>query len=99
MKAKQIFSYILLFALLSIKVSSFHVFSHLESEDTEIENCFLCEVTLAHQQEALIAPSIVAIKAVTILNPTTPLQLMQIKLSNFYYFFRHTSRPPPISFV
>jgi hypothetical protein len=99
MKTKQIFTYILLFTLLSFKVSTFHVFSHSESEETEIENCFLCEVTLAHQQEVFTTPATIDFNVEQITPITNPPSIKTVESSTFYLFFRHTSRPPPACLV
>ncbi|OQD42932.1 hypothetical protein BUL40_07505 [Croceivirga radicis] len=99
MKTKQIFTYILLFTLLFFKVSTFHVFSHSENEETEIENCILCEVTFAQQQEVLIAPTTIDFKVESFTAISIPLPIQTEVPSTSYFYFRHTSRPPPARFA
>ncbi|TKD66155.1 hypothetical protein [Flavobacterium sp. ASW18X] len=99
MKAKQIFTYVLLFTLFTFKVSSFHVFSHTDNEDTEIENCLLCEVALTDQQEVFFVPSSLEIETLAVSITFTSLSIKPAKAFSSFYFYKHTSRPPPKSLV
>lgn len=42
----------LLFTLILLKVSSFHVYTHHDSASNDIENCAFCELAIENQQTA-----------------------------------------------
>lgn len=83
-------------ALILIKVSGFHAYSHLhEDSDIAIENCSSCELAVEQQQDDFIAPEILELDVV---NTSYSLKVANVGYVSFTltsepsYFF---SRPPP----
>ncbi|MDT0607453.1 hypothetical protein [Croceitalea rosinachiae] len=82
--------------LMFIKVSSFHVYSHVgHDDDTSIENCSSCELAIEHQQTAFIAPATISLEKKLIGEDFSAVETyyqsftLQIASSDFF------SRPPP----
>lgn len=83
-------------ALMLIKVSSFHVYSHIgEDSDTTIENCGSCELAIEQQQNEFTAPTTVHFQKLCITFGTKKI------VSNYQVFTIEVvpsdflSRPPP----
>jgi len=84
-------------ALMFIKVSGFHVYSHLDDDHSSIEKCASCELAIEQQQSVFTAPVLIHFQEVIILEDATSAVfeeqslVLQATLSDFF------SRPPPIT--
>lgn len=96
---KDIFKIVSLFsfvALMFIKVSGFHVYSHSDSDsDSAIENCISCELAIEQQQNAFTTPVLIDFQEVIIIEAITSVTFKEQSIvlkdipSDFF------SRPPP----
>lgn len=91
----KITALVIFVALMFIKVSSFHVYSHLDEETDLIENCSSCELAIENQQSPqldtadcsyTITIGQIAVELV-VLQPETIISQSQSRLL--------FSRPPP----
>ena len=83
-------------ALMFIKVSGFHVYSHSDSDsDSAIENCVSCELAIEQQQNAFTTPVLIDFQEVIIIEAITSVTSKEQSFilrkipSDFF------SRPPP----
>ncbi|WP_407943379.1 DUF2645 family protein [Maribacter spongiicola] len=96
---KSIFTYFsvfILFCLMLIKVTSFHVYSHDDNSVDTIENCSICDMAVQSQNSEftfvailllILLPFIFFIK-----KKLTPLVL---EAPSFYFRYVTFGRPPP----
>lgn len=85
-----------LFALMVLKVSSFHVYTHQDNTQDSVENCAICDLAIENQNQDLIYPT----QQVT-LSPTgvylvyeQPV-LKNLVVPSFFLRNRFFGRPPP----
>lgn len=80
-----------------IKVSSFHVYDHLnENDSNKIENCSICDiVSLNQQNQFLISPEIIASNADLIFAPYQANYKTTQNSTDSGAVFIYFSRPPP----
>ncbi len=83
-------------ALMFIKVSGFHVYSHTDdNSDADIENCASCELAIEQQQSVFTVPILIDFQEVIVLEDVTSVVfeeqslILQATPSDFF------SRPPP----
>lgn len=95
MEIRRVFYSFILLALLSVKVSAFHVYQH-HMEDSHAENCELCEYTIQNQSEEFSSDDSFAIPSkitIVVIAPTN-LETQDIGTLEIAHKFPF-SRPPP----
>lgn len=85
-------------ALMFIKVSGFHVYSHADNDaDSAIENCMSCELAIEQQQDVFTTPVLIAFQKAAAIEDITSViskdQSFILKAIPSEFF----SRPPPIT--
>ena len=92
----KIFSLFAFTALMFVKISALHVYSHIGDDcDDEIENCASCEIAMEHQQSVLSVPEVPELNNVILTEYNTNIafeitaSVLKAIPSDFY------SRPPP----
>jgi hypothetical protein len=95
----KIVSLTVFMALIFLKASNFHVYSHTDSFDDLIENCNSCKMALDQQQNVLLQPLLVSFNT-QIFQYYGNQEIKPVKVifksvdgSSF------TSRPPPIAHI
>ncbi|AKA36271.1 MAG: hypothetical protein CMH48_03365 [Muricauda sp.] len=93
---KRIVPILLFLALMSIKVSAFHVYAH-QDNDSQIENCEFCDLAIENQQSEHTPTFTVA------LDFQPPVEIKESKLYGKSINFADNtyrsglySRPPPV---
>ena len=86
----------LFFTLMFFKVSSFHVYTHHDSDSNDIENCELCELAIENQNtDFLLDASFTAVEHnFEILKFNQPVTYDLVVTSSFLRF-NFFGRPPP----
>lgn len=86
----------LLFTLMFFKVSSFHVYTHHDSDSNDIENCELCELAIENQNTdfLLYAPFTALEHNSEIIEYKQPATYNLVVTSTFLCF-NFFGRPPP----
>ncbi|AZQ58235.1 hypothetical protein EJ994_05190 [Maribacter sp. MJ134] len=86
----------LLFALMVLKVSSFHVYTHEDTTQDSVENCAICDLAIENPDIDFIVP--VPLASTT----TVPLcafneqpVIKDITISSFFLRNSFFGRPPP----
>ncbi|NNM17631.1 MAG: hypothetical protein HKP24_03595 [Croceitalea sp.] len=92
----KILSLLSFVALMFIKVSGFHVYTHADNDtDSAIENCVSCELAIEQQQQGFTTPVLIGFQKVMVIEEVTPIVskdqafILQANPSDFF------SRPPP----
>lgn len=86
----------LLFTLMFFKVSSFHVYTHQDSDANDIENCTLCELAIENQNTDFLLDSPVTVvqnhsDIIILKQPAT----YNLVVSSTFLRFNFFGRPPP----
>ncbi|WP_273566692.1 hypothetical protein [Maribacter halichondriae] len=98
MKNKKIGSAIafLLFALLLVKVSAFHVYTHHDSPTDELDNCKICHLVLETQSsEQQVEPVLSFDIAKIAVIGENPIIRENTVFTSFLLHYRLFGRPPP----
>lgn len=94
---KKIALFFLFTALMLVKVSSFHVYSHETDKNNKIENCSICDiVSLNQQNQFLVSQEINAPSANLVFVPFERNFKLASRITldgNIFYFY---CRPPPV---
>ncbi|WP_423999635.1 DUF2645 family protein [Maribacter sp. IgM3_T14_3] len=96
---KSVFTYLsvfILFCLMLIKVTSFHLYSHDDNSVDTIENCSICDMAIQSQNSEFTFVAILVLILLPFIFFTdkkiTPLVL---EASSFYFRYATFGRPPP----
>lgn len=92
---KKIVGFFFFSALMFIKVSAFHVFTHHDEDAFHYENCAICEIALDNRQSVLMQPGAICFEPNTseipleLASEINKIGITSLKVHSFY------SRPPP----
>ncbi|MUH34467.1 DUF2645 family protein [Zobellia amurskyensis] len=90
------FSVFILFSLILIKVTSFHVYTHQDDSADTIEKCSICDVAIQNQNsEFTFACILVLILLPLIIYTGKKVSSLVLETSSFYLPYVHFGRPPP----
>ncbi|WP_420601312.1 hypothetical protein [Flagellimonas sp.] len=94
---KKFFGFFLFAALMLIKVSALHVYTHDDTDVDSIENCTTCDIALENQSsDVQLQANIVEVPVQEIAKGTLTIGTeQQLKPMRFNFFL--FSRPPPSS--
>ena len=97
-KKKGFFTIFFLVILMFVKISSFHVFAHGDTDEDAIENCELCKFTIVNQHTDYVLNS-----ETNFVQPKVQVPQSAVKVSYVNPFLDTSSatlrlftRPPPI---
>ena len=86
----------LLFTLMFFKVSSFHAYTHLDSDSNEVENCSICDLAIEnHDTDFLLVASVdTPTPYLNTINDKQP-TIYNVVVSSSFLHFNLFGRPPP----
>ncbi len=93
----QIFGLLLLTALMLVKVSAFHIYSHQDFDTDAIEDCSYCDLAIENQNAELLVADIVVdfAKKTFFFETKKPQFAHQIELIGLKENLKLFLRPPP----
>ncbi|WP_289039399.1 hypothetical protein [uncultured Zobellia sp.] len=92
------FSVFVLFSLILVKVTSFHVYVHQDDPADTIENCSICDVAIQNQNsEFTFTPTFLVLILLPLIIHTDKKisSLVSSKTPSFYVPYTRFGRPPP----
>nr|WP_298789509.1 hypothetical protein [uncultured Allomuricauda sp.] len=94
-RCKRFLGFLLFAALMLVKVSALHVYTHNDTEGDSIENCATCEVALENQNsDILFTDGIIEVAIQDIVTDSLVLFENQAFVATKFNFLLF-SRPPP----
>ncbi|MEL6916453.1 MAG: hypothetical protein AAFO99_01860 [Bacteroidota bacterium] len=96
-KMRQFCTLFVFTALMFVKVSAFHVYTHDDAEEDTVDNCALCDMAMDIQQSVTFVPTPISISTIDTFVYLSESPLIQHQVANVNDIHCHSilSRPPP----